>query len=214
MGFRFFRRVKLLPGVTLNLSRSGPSVSIGPRGLKATIGPKGTRTTVGLPGTGISYTEVHGGVPHPRTAASAPVVQSGQSGCVVAALFTLLCIFGLSLTRACAPDPPRAVTPPPPPAPPRASARLKAEGVLVDLAPQAPGKVRATVTPAFLALSREDQLLRCASLWEEAFGPPPGPGVLTLLRTGRARTPERPFATFAYPKGKASYRKLSAGPPR
>jgi len=213
MGWRFFRRVKLLPGVTLNLSRSGPSVSVGPRGLKATFGPRGTRTTVGLPGTGISYTEVHGGVRHPRPAASAPVVQSGQGGWVVAALFTLLCVFGLSLTKACAPDPPRAVAPPPPPAPPKTSARLKAEGVLVEFA-QASGKARATVSPAFLALSREDQLLRCAALWEEAFGPPPGPGVLTLLRTGRARTPERPFATFAYPKGKASYRKLSAAPPR
>jgi hypothetical protein len=32
MGFRFFRRVKILPGVTLNLSRSGPSIPVGPLG--------------------------------------------------------------------------------------------------------------------------------------------------------------------------------------
>lgn len=58
MGFlRFFRRVKILPGVTLNFSRSGVSLSIGPRGFKWTIGPRSERVTVGLPGTGLSYTE-------------------------------------------------------------------------------------------------------------------------------------------------------------
>jgi Protein of unknown function (DUF4236) len=60
MGFRFRRTFTLLPGVRLNLSKSGLSASIGPRGLHYTIGAKGTRTTVGLPGSGISYTEFHG----------------------------------------------------------------------------------------------------------------------------------------------------------
>jgi hypothetical protein len=57
MGFRFYRRKRLLPGVTLNLSRSGPSISLGVRGAKVTVGPKGNRATVGLPGTGLFYTE-------------------------------------------------------------------------------------------------------------------------------------------------------------
>lgn len=56
MGFRFFRRISILPGVTLNLSKSGGSVSIGPRGAKFTIGSKGARVTAGIPGTGLSYT--------------------------------------------------------------------------------------------------------------------------------------------------------------
>jgi hypothetical protein len=56
MGFRFWRRIKLLPGVTLNLSKSGPSISLGPRGAKFTIGGSGARATVGLPGTGMFYT--------------------------------------------------------------------------------------------------------------------------------------------------------------
>ena len=59
MGFRFFRRKKILPGVTLNFSKSGPSVSLGPKGAKFTIGPRGTRTTVGMPGTGMFYTTEH-----------------------------------------------------------------------------------------------------------------------------------------------------------
>lgn len=57
MGFRFYRRKRILPGVSLNLSRSGLSVSLGPRGAKITLGPKGIRKTVGIPGTGIFYTE-------------------------------------------------------------------------------------------------------------------------------------------------------------
>ncbi|OQA89177.1 MAG: Tetratricopeptide repeat protein [bacterium ADurb.Bin236] len=60
MGFRLFRRIKIAPGVTLNLSKSGLSTSFGPRGAKFTVGPKGTRQTVGLPGTGLYYTTSHG----------------------------------------------------------------------------------------------------------------------------------------------------------
>jgi tetratricopeptide (TPR) repeat protein len=46
-----------MPGVTLNLSKSGASVSVGPRGAKFTIGPSGRRVTLGLPGTGLFYTQ-------------------------------------------------------------------------------------------------------------------------------------------------------------
>ena len=60
MPFRFFRRKQIFPGVTLNISKSGPSLSLGPRGLKHTIGPRGRRTTIGLPGTGLHYTTQHG----------------------------------------------------------------------------------------------------------------------------------------------------------
>ena len=57
MGFRFRRSFKILPGVRLNLSKSGVSTSVGVRGAHVTFGPKGTRTTVGIPGTGMSWTE-------------------------------------------------------------------------------------------------------------------------------------------------------------
>jgi len=56
VGLRFFKRVKIAPGLTLNLSKSGPSFSFGPRGLKYTIGPRGTRKTFGIPGSGVYYT--------------------------------------------------------------------------------------------------------------------------------------------------------------
>lgn len=56
MGFRFFRRIKVAPGVTVNLSKSGGSLSVGPRGAKVTVGPRGVRKTVGIPGTGLYHT--------------------------------------------------------------------------------------------------------------------------------------------------------------
>lgn len=54
MGFRFQRRVKIAPGITLNLSKTGVSASLGPRGAKLTIGRRNPRVTLGAPGTGIS----------------------------------------------------------------------------------------------------------------------------------------------------------------
>ena len=41
MGFRFWRRIKIAPGLTFNLSKSGGSVSFGPRGAKFTVGSSG-----------------------------------------------------------------------------------------------------------------------------------------------------------------------------
>lgn len=57
MGLRFNRRMKILPGVRLNFSKSGISWSFGTKGSWVTFGKNGTRTTFGIPGTGISYTE-------------------------------------------------------------------------------------------------------------------------------------------------------------
>ena len=53
MAFRFFRRIKLAPRLTLNLSKSGVSASFGPRGAKVALGSKEVRKTLGLPGTGL-----------------------------------------------------------------------------------------------------------------------------------------------------------------
>lgn len=55
MGFRFSKRITLVPGVRLNISGSGVSTSIGPRGLSMTLGRNGTFLNAGIPGTGLSY---------------------------------------------------------------------------------------------------------------------------------------------------------------
>lgn len=53
MGLYFRKRIKILPGVHMNVSKSGTSWSIGPRGAKVNFGKQGTYVTTGIPGTGI-----------------------------------------------------------------------------------------------------------------------------------------------------------------
>ena len=60
MGFRFYRRIRIAPGVSLNLGKRGASVSVGPRGAKMTFGSNGVRSSVGIPGTGMRYEKVYG----------------------------------------------------------------------------------------------------------------------------------------------------------
>ncbi|MBV8775442.1 MAG: DUF4236 domain-containing protein [Deltaproteobacteria bacterium] len=58
--FRFYRRIHLFPGLSLNLSKSGPSITIGLRGAHLTLARRGVTRTVGIPGTGIYYTSRRG----------------------------------------------------------------------------------------------------------------------------------------------------------
>ena len=55
MGFRFSKRIMLMPGVRLNLGLRGVSMSAGPRGASVTVGKRGVFGNVGLPGSGLSY---------------------------------------------------------------------------------------------------------------------------------------------------------------
>jgi Protein of unknown function (DUF4236) len=55
MGWRFRRRKKLLPGVTLNVGKRRGSVSLGGRGGRLNVGRRRTTATVSLLGTGLSY---------------------------------------------------------------------------------------------------------------------------------------------------------------
>jgi hypothetical protein len=60
MAWRFQRRKKLLPGVTLNIGKRGPSsVSVGPRGTRASAGRRGLTVTLSLLGTGLAYVWRH-----------------------------------------------------------------------------------------------------------------------------------------------------------
>lgn len=58
MRFRFRRRIKVAPGVHINVTQKGiSSLSVGQPGATTNISKKGVKTTIGLPGTGISYSE-------------------------------------------------------------------------------------------------------------------------------------------------------------
>lgn len=58
MGLRFHKKIKILPGVDINLSKSGIGLSVGTKGAKVSVNPKGdVYGNVSIPGTGISYRE-------------------------------------------------------------------------------------------------------------------------------------------------------------
>jgi hypothetical protein len=68
MPLRFTRRVTLIPGLRVNFSKSGASLSIGHRGLWYTVGPKGQRATIGLPSSGLYWTKTYPPAAHGRHA--------------------------------------------------------------------------------------------------------------------------------------------------
>ena len=53
MGWRYRKRIKILPGIHINISKSGVSTNVGVKGASVTFGPKGTYVNTGLPGTGL-----------------------------------------------------------------------------------------------------------------------------------------------------------------
>lgn len=55
MGFRFRKSLTIIPGVRINLSKTGGSLSVGRRGATVNAGKRGVYTTIGYPGTGMSY---------------------------------------------------------------------------------------------------------------------------------------------------------------
>lgn len=58
---RFRKSLKIAPGIRVNLSGSGASLSVGGRGATANFSKRGTRTTLSIPGTGLSFVGSSGG---------------------------------------------------------------------------------------------------------------------------------------------------------
>lgn len=73
MSLRFRRQLRIVPGLHLNLSKSGVSATVGVPGLRLTLG-KRPALNVGLPGSGISYRESLGSAPP-----TPPAAQPGTS---------------------------------------------------------------------------------------------------------------------------------------
>ena len=55
MSWRFQRRKKLLPGVTLNVGKRGAGVSVGRRGARVNASRRGLTASLALLGTGLGY---------------------------------------------------------------------------------------------------------------------------------------------------------------
>lgn len=95
MGFRVRKSIQIIPGVRMNISRSGVGYSVGGKGMRVTRQANGRVTrTVGIPGTGVSHQSTLRSATSSRSGNRAPAARSNA--------------------RATAPLPP----PPPPPAHP------------------------------------------------------------------------------------------------
>lgn len=55
MAWNYRKRIKIAPGVHLNISKGGVSTSIGPKGTKITIGKNGSFLNTGILGTGLYF---------------------------------------------------------------------------------------------------------------------------------------------------------------
>ena len=53
MAWNYRKRIKIAPGVHVNLSKGGISTSVGPKGAKVTFGKGGTYLNKSIPGTGL-----------------------------------------------------------------------------------------------------------------------------------------------------------------
>jgi hypothetical protein len=90
MSWRYRRRLRIIPGVMLNVGKRGTSVSIGGRGAHVTYGRRGKRATIGLPGTGLSYTSYE---PYHRKSAKPETARQPSSAPVI----LILAVLGLIL---------------------------------------------------------------------------------------------------------------------
>lgn len=54
-GVRFRKTFSILPGVKINLSKTGVSTSLGGNGATVNVGTRSRTVTLGIPGTGLSY---------------------------------------------------------------------------------------------------------------------------------------------------------------
>ncbi|PRD57464.1 DUF4236 domain-containing protein [Sphingobacterium gobiense] len=77
MAWKFRRRVKIIPGVHLNFSKSGISTSIGVKGASVTLGSSGAYLNTSIPGLGIyNRRKLSNGV---KSSASAPALPQNNS---------------------------------------------------------------------------------------------------------------------------------------
>jgi hypothetical protein len=78
--FRFRKTISVLPGVKLNLSKTGVSTSVGGKGATLNIGHGKKNVTLGIPGTGLSY----------RTQASNQLVIAGVAVIILVGIAYLI----------------------------------------------------------------------------------------------------------------------------
>lgn len=98
MGFRFRKSFKIIPGVRVNLSKSGTSWSFGGRGATVNVKGRRIRGTVGIPGTGLSYSEqVTAPEEHPQQLMQRPASTRASRIIAWVSVLAIVGIFALQL---------------------------------------------------------------------------------------------------------------------
>jgi hypothetical protein len=99
MGLRFQKRLRLFKGLTLNLSKTGTSWTIGGRGASINLKDGKATGNVGIPGTGLSYRSKLTGssnTPEPKVLTET----KGSSGLGVIILAIVLIALGYFIGKA------------------------------------------------------------------------------------------------------------------
>lgn len=107
MAWKYRKRIKIAPGVTINVSRKGVSTTIGPKGASVNIGENGTYLNTGIPGTGIYDRQRIGGGTNRRSSLMSTQGTSGggntsgynYSGCfwfIGIAMVIMFVIYGVT----------------------------------------------------------------------------------------------------------------------
>ena len=80
MSLRFQRRIKIAPGVRLNMSLGGISVTTGIKGASLTFSKRGVHANLGLPGSGLHYRTRLSGLPGLSSGQRRALSQGGNAG--------------------------------------------------------------------------------------------------------------------------------------
>jgi hypothetical protein len=98
MGWRFRKRIRLLPGVRWNLSKKSSSITAGVPGYHKNFSRRGVRTTYSLPGTGVSYS-TNDSVKLHSNASESGSPRSKGSGCGCGTILGLILVGVLLFSR-------------------------------------------------------------------------------------------------------------------
>ena len=94
MAWNYRKRVKVLPGVHLNFSKSGISTSVGPKGSSVTFGKNGTYLNTSIPGTGLYNRQKISGVKGKSPHVTDEENNNGGLGCFIFAISIVLFVIG------------------------------------------------------------------------------------------------------------------------
>lgn len=100
MGLRFQHRIKVLPGVRINLSKSGVGLSVGSRGAHIGIDSRGPPVRFGRTAGGVSWREyVHKPVPRRCDLCAPGHVHIPPGAVVIVVLAVAAVVMLLSISR-------------------------------------------------------------------------------------------------------------------